>query len=108
MLICGNVAYPLFKEVTKVNKSDLISSMAEKSKLTKKDAEAALKSFIESVEETLEKGEKVQLVGFGTFETRLRAARVGRNPRTKEEINIPESTVPVFKAGKEFKEKVSK
>ena len=108
MLICRNVAYPLFKEVTKVNKSDLISSMAEKSKLTKKDAEAALKSFIESVEETLEKGEKVQLVGFGTFETRLRAARVGRNPRTKEEINIPESTVPVFKAGKEFKDKVSK
>ena len=108
MLICRNVAYPLFKEVTKVNKSDLISSMAEKSKLTKKDAEAALKSFIESVEETLEKGEKVQLVGFGTFETRLRAARVGRNPRTKEEINIPESTVPVFKAGKEFKDKVGK
>ena len=71
-----------------MNKSDLITSMAEKSKLTKKDAEAALKSFIDSVEETLEKGEKVQLVGFGTFETRKRAARVGRNPRTKEEINI--------------------
>lgn len=91
-----------------MNKSDLITSMAEKSKLTKKDAEAALKSFIDSVEETLEKGEKVQLVGFGTFETRKRAARVGRNPRTKEEINIPESTVPVFKAGKEFKDKVGK
>jgi len=96
------------KGVTNVNKSDLITSMAEKSKLTKKDAEVALKSFIESVEETLEKGEKVQLVGFGTFETRNRAARVGRNPRTKEEINIPESTVPVFKAGKEFKDKVNK
>lgn len=91
-----------------MNKSELISSMAEKSKLTKKDAEASLKSFIESVEETLEKGEKVQLVGFGTFETRDRAARIGRNPRTKEEISIPESTVPVFKAGKEFKEKVNK
>lgn len=91
-----------------MNKSDLITSMAEKSKLTKKDAEAALKSFIDSVEETLEKGEKVQLVGFGTFETRKRAARVGRNPRTKEEINIPESTVPVFKAGKDFKDKVGK
>lgn len=98
----------LLKGVTNVNKSDLITSMAEKSKLTKKDAEAALKSFIDSVEETLEKGEKVQLVGFGTFETRQRAARVGRNPRTKEEINIPESTVPVFKAGKEFKDKVGK
>jgi len=91
-----------------VNKSELITSMAEKSKLTKKDAEVALKAFIESVEEALEKGEKVQLVGFGTFETRERAARVGRNPKTKEEIQIPESTVPVFKAGKEFKDKVNK
>lgn len=91
-----------------MNKAELITSMSEKSKLTKKDAEAALKSFIESVEETLEKGEKVQLVGFGTFETRERAARVGRNPRTKEEIQIPASTVPVFKAGKEFKDRVNK
>lgn len=91
-----------------MNKSELIVGIAEKSKLTKKDAEAALRGFIESVEETLEKGEKVQLVGFGTFETRKRAARVGRNPRTKEVINIPESTVPVFKAGKEFRDKVNK
>lgn len=89
-----------------MNKAELITSMAEKSGLTKKDAEAALKGFIESVQESLVKGEKVQLVGFGTFETRERAARVGRNPRTKEEINIPASVVPVFKAGKEFKEKV--
>ncbi|WP_209703199.1 HU family DNA-binding protein [Clostridium algifaecis] len=99
---------PIIKEVRKVNKSELIASISEKSKLTKKDAEAALKGFIQSVEETLENGDKVQLVGFGTFETRKRAARVGRNPRTKEEINIPESTVPVFKAGKEFKDKVNK
>ncbi|SHK04326.1 DNA-binding protein HU-beta [Clostridium cavendishii DSM 21758] len=91
-----------------MNKSELITSMAEKSKLTKKDAEAALKAFIESVEESLEKNEKVQLVGFGTFETRERAAREGRNPRTKEAIQIPASVVPVFKAGKEFKEKVNK
>jgi DNA-binding protein HU-beta len=91
-----------------VNKAELISSIAEKSKLTKKDAEVALKSFIESVEETLEKGDKVQLVGFGTFESRSRAERIGRNPRTKEEITIPASVVPVFKAGKEFKEKVNK
>lgn len=91
-----------------MNKSELIASMAEKSNLTKKDAELALKSFIESVEEALENGDKVQLVGFGTFETRERAAREGRNPRTKEVINIPASTVPVFKAGKEFKEKVNK
>jgi DNA-binding protein HU-beta len=91
-----------------VNKSELIASMAEKSNLTKKDAEAALKSFIDSVQEALGKGEKVQLVGFGTFEARERAARVGRNPRTKEEITIPASVVPVFKAGKEFKERVEK
>ena len=91
-----------------MNKAELITSMAEKSKLTKKDAELALKALIESVEESLEKGEKVQLVGFGTFETRDRAAREGRNPRTKEVINIPATTVPVFKAGKEFKDKVNK
>jgi DNA-binding protein HU-beta len=91
-----------------VNKAELIASMAEKSNLTKKDAEAALKSFIDSVQEALGKGEKVQLVGFGTFEARERAARVGRNPRTKEEITIPASIVPVFKAGKEFKERVEK
>ena len=91
-----------------MNKAELITSMSEKSKLTKKDAELALKAFIESVSETLENGDKVQLVGFGTFETRVRAEREGRNPRTKEAINIPASTVPVFKAGKEFKEKVNK
>lgn len=91
-----------------MNKAELITSMAEKSNLTKKDAELALKAFIESVSETLENGDKVQLVGFGTFETRVRAEREGRNPRTKEVINIPATTVPVFKAGKEFKDKVNK
>ena len=91
-----------------MNKAELITSMAEKSQLTKKDAEAALKAFIDSVQEALEGGDKVQLVGFGTFETRERAARDGRNPRTKEVIKIAASTVPVFKAGKEFKEKVNK
>lgn len=91
-----------------MNKSELITSMSEKSKLTKKDAEAALKAFIESVEETLESNGKVQLVGFGTFETRVRKARKVRNPRTGEPLDIAESTVPVFKAGKEFKEKVNK
>jgi DNA-binding protein HU-beta len=91
-----------------MNKADLITSMAEKSGLTKKDAEKALKSFIDSIEETMEKGEKVQLVGFGTFEIRARGERKGRNPRTMEEIAIPASTVPVFKAGKEFKDKVNK
>ena len=89
-----------------MNKAELITSMAEKSQLTKKDAETALKAFIDSVQEALENGDKVQLIGFGTFETRERAAREGRNPRTKETITIPASTVPVFKAGKEFKDRV--
>ena len=91
-----------------MNKHELIMSMAEKSLLTRKDAELALKAFIDTVEEGLQKGEKVQLIGFGTFETRERAAREGRNPRTKETIKIPATTVPVFKAGKELKEKVNK
>ena len=91
-----------------MNKAELITSMAEKSQLTKKDAESALKAFIDSVQEALESGEKVQLIGFGTFETRERAAREGRNPSTKETITIPASTVPVFKAGKEFKDRVNK
>jgi DNA-binding protein HU-beta len=89
-------------------KSELIKSIAEKSNLTKKDAESALNGFIESVEGALEKGDKVQLTGFGAFEARDRAERKGRNPRTKDEIIIPASTVPVFKAGKEFKERVNK
>lgn len=91
-----------------MNKADLITSIAEKSGLTKKDAEKALKAFMESVEETLEKNEKVQLVGFGTFEVRERGERKGRNPKTLEEITIPASKVPVFKAGKELREKVNK
>ena len=90
-----------------MNKAELITSMAEKSKLTKKDAELALKSFIESVEEALENGEKVQLVGFGTFETRERAAREGRNPRSGEVMNIPASKAPKFKAGKALKDIVN-
>ena len=82
--------------------------MAENSELTKKEAEAALNAFMESVEEALVSGEKVQLVGFGTFETRDRAARQGRNPRNPEEvISIPASKAPVFKAGKGLKDKVN-
>ena len=92
-----------------MNKAELITSMAEKSQLTKKDAETALKAFIDSVQEALENGEKVQLVGFGTFETRERAARKGRNPRNPEEvIEIPASKAPVFKAGKSLKEVINK
>lgn len=88
-----------------MNKSELVASMAEKSGLTKKQAELALNGFMKSVEEALVNGDKVQLVGFGTFEVRERAERQGRNPRNPEEvIQIPASKAPVFKAGKSLKE----
>ena len=87
-----------------MNKSDLVSMIAAKSNLTKKDSESALNAFIESVQTSLKKGEKIQLVGFGTFEVRKRAARTGINPRTKETIKIPASKAPVFKAGKALKD----
>ena len=89
-----------------MNKADLVASISEKSGLNKKDSEAALNAFMASVEEGLSKGDKVVLVGFGTFEAKKRAARVGRNPQTKEEISIPASVAPVFKAGKGLKDKV--
>jgi len=92
-----------------VNKAELVAKMAEKSNLTKKDAEAALNAFMKTVEEALISNDKVQLVGFGTFEVRERAARTGRNPRNPEqEIEIPASKAPVFKAGKGLKEIVNK
>ncbi len=91
-----------------MNKSELIAAIAAKTGSTKKDAEASLNAFVEAVEETLVKGGKVQLVGFGSFEVRKRAARKGRNPQTKEEIKIPASKAPVFKAGKALKDKVNK
>ena len=87
-----------------MNKSDLVSMIAAKSNLTKKDSESALNAFIESVQTSLKKGEKIQLVGFGTFEVRQRAARTGINPRTKQSIKIPASKAPVFKAGKALKD----
>lgn len=96
-----------FKEGIILNKAELITSMAEKSGLTKKDSEKALNAFIESVEETLAQGEKVQLVGFGTFESRRRNARKGRNPQTGEEIDIPAANMPAFKAGKALKDKLN-
>jgi DNA-binding protein HU-beta len=91
-----------------MNKTDLINSIATKSGLNKKNSEVALNAFIGSVEEALKGGEKVVLVGFGTFEVRKRAARKGRNPQTKKEITIPASKAPVFKAGKVLKDKVNK
>ncbi len=92
-----------------MNKSQLIASMAQKGDMTKKDAENALNAFIQTVEGSLAEGEKVQLVGFGTFEVRDRKAREGRNPRDPEQvIQIPASKAPVFKAGKALKEIVNK
>lgn len=90
-----------------MNKADLITEMAQKSELSKKDAEKALNAFIESVEEALTNGDKVQLVGFGSFEVRQRAERKGRNPQTKGEITIPASKAPIFRVGKALKDKVN-
>lgn len=91
-----------------MNKSDLIAAIAAKTGETKKDAEASVNAIISVITESLAKGEKVQLVGFGSFEVRKRAARKGRNPQTKEEIKIPASKAPVFKAGKALKDLVNK
>ena len=89
-----------------MNKTELISAIAEKAELSKKDAEKALNAFVASVEEALAKDDKVQLVGFGTFEVAEREAREGRNPQTKQEIVIPASKAPAFKAGKAFKDAI--
>lgn len=91
-----------------MNKTQLTAAISEKAGLTKKDAEKALAAFIDSVTDALKKGDKVQLVGFGTFEVRKRAARTGINPKTKETIKIAASKSPVFKAGNAFKTAVSK
>lgn len=89
-----------------MNKSELISKIAEKAELSKKDADKALTAFIETITDSLVKGEKVALVGFGSFETKKRAARTGKNPQTGAVIEIPASTVPAFKAGKALKDAV--
>lgn len=90
-----------------MNKTELIAAVAEKAELSKKDAEAAITATVEAITEALCKDEKVQLVGFGSFEVKKREARLGRNPKTKEEIQIPASKVPVFKAGKALKDAVA-
>lgn len=91
-----------------MNKSDLVNSMAKKSKLSKKDSETALNAFIASVGESLKKGKKVTLVGFGSFQVKSRATRKGRNPQTKKEILIPAHKAAVFTAGKGLKSIVNK
>ena len=91
-----------------MNKTDLIAKIADKAELSKKDAEKALNAFVDSVAEALKAGDKVALVGFGTFEVRARAEKQGRNPKTGETMTVPASKVPAFKAGKAFKDAVNK
>ncbi|WP_295764965.1 HU family DNA-binding protein [uncultured Oscillibacter sp.] len=87
-----------------MNKAELINVVSEAAEVSKKDAETVITATLDAITDALKEGEKVQLVGFGSFEVKKRAARVGRNPKTKEPIEIPASTVPVFKAGKVLKD----
>ena len=91
-----------------MNKAELINAVAMKADVSKKDAEAVLSAALDTITAAMAEGEKVQLVGFGSFEVKKRAARTGRNPKTKEAIEIPASSVPVFKAGKALKDAVAK
>ncbi|MCR4877403.1 MAG: HU family DNA-binding protein [Clostridiales bacterium] len=90
-----------------MNKGELVAALAAKTELSKKDSEVALNALVDVIGETLAKGEKVQLIGFGTFESKSRPARVARNPRTGEEVKIAASKAPAFKAGKALKDKVN-
>jgi DNA-binding protein HU-beta len=90
-----------------MNKSELVDAIASKASITKKDADSMLTALIDTIMEAVSTGDKVTLVGFGTFEARQRQAREGRNPSTGQPINIPATTVPAFSAGKSFKEKVA-
>ena len=91
-----------------MNKAELINAAAERAGLSKKDTEAALSAIIDVITDCLADGDKVQLVGFGAFEVKARAERIGRNPKTKESITIPASKVPTFKPGKALKDAVAK
>ena len=91
-----------------MNKTELVAAVAAKTELTKKDAEKAVAAMLETLTETLAAGEKVQLVGFGTFETREREARTAKNPRTGASVEVPASRIPAFKAGQALKTKVAK
>ena len=91
-----------------MNKTELIAAVAEKAGLSKKDSDAAVNAVLCAITDALKAGDKVQLVGFGSFEVKTRAARVGRNPKTGEEIPISEARLPVFKAGKALKDAVAK
>lgn len=101
----GNI---FIRRILSMNKTELVATIADKTELSKKDSEKALKAFIDVVAEELQKGEKIQLVGFGTFEVAERAAREGRNPLTGEKMQISASKAPKFKAGKALKDAVNK
>jgi len=90
-----------------MNKAELIAVVAEKAELSKKDTEKAVNALVDAITESLQSGDKVQLVGFGVFEVKHRAERMGRNPKTKEQIKIAASSAPVFKAGKAFKDAIN-
>ena len=90
-----------------MNKTELIAAVAEEAEMTKKDAEKAVKAVIDVISDALVQGDKVQLIGFGTFEVRERGARVGHNPSTQKEITIPASKAPAFRVSKQLKEKVN-
>lgn len=96
----------LWEEVNDMNKTELVEAVANATELTKKDASKAVDAVFDTILNALKNGEKVQLIGFGNFEVRDRAARKGRNPQTGEEIEIPASKVPAFKPGKALKEAV--
>ena len=91
-----------------MNKAELINAVAASADVSKKDTEAVISAMLDTITEALRQGDKVQLVGFGSFEVKKRAASIGRNPRTKEEIEIPATVLPVFKAGKLLKDTISK
>ena len=91
-----------------MNKAELIQAAAYKADVSKKDAEAVIVATVDAITQALSEGERVQLVGFGSFEVKKRAARTGRNPKTKEAIEIPASKVPVFKPGKALKDTIAK
>ena len=91
-----------------MNKTELVAAVAEKAGMTKKDAERVVNATVDTIIQSLAQGEKVQISGFGIFEVKAREARVGRNPRTKESIQIPATRLPVFKASKVLKDTVSK
>lgn len=91
-----------------MNKADLINAVAAKTEVSKKETEAVITATLDAITAAMQEGDKVQLVGFGSFEVKKRAERIGRNPKTKEEIKIPASKIPAFKAGKALKDAVAK